>query len=63
MQKTKIFKWTLSKEDVEKKLGRNITDSEFETFFQAFHDYFKLEYNSTFDWLSQEWENIKWDYV
>jgi hypothetical protein len=46
-----------------KKLGKSITDSEFNIFFEAFHDYFKSEYNNTLDWLSEDWENIKWDYI
>ena len=63
VEKSRLYNWSLIKEDVEKKLNKKISDSEFECFFDAFNDYFKIEYNSTLDWLSSEWDEIKWDYI
>ena len=64
MKYDRVFKWDLTKEQVENILGKEITYKEFFAFCKCFSDYFKIEYYNTLEWVGEEWEKeLKEEYI
>lgn len=58
------FNFDLTKEEIEEHYGIQIPLQEWIPFCRAFHDYFKIEYRATLDWLIEDgWEENKEDYI
>ena len=63
MEQEFIVKIKLSREEAEKISKIQIPLEEWQGFWNCFKDYYKLEYINTLEWMGEEWEDIKEDYV
>ena len=58
------FIFDLTKDEIEEYYGIQIPLEEWIPFCNAFHDFFKLEYRATLDWLIEDgWEEWKDEYI
>jgi len=59
MKHTGIIEWTLTKEMVEKKMGKKISNEEFDLFCQHFHNNFLAQFDDTLSWQVDDWDEVK----
>jgi len=59
----KTYRWTLEKSEVEKELGRNISDYEFIRFAKYFEEIYTQEYYTSFVFCIDDWEESKSEHM
>jgi hypothetical protein len=63
MKIEKVYKWDIDKAEVEKELGREISEYEFLRFATFFEEIYVQEYYTSFVFCIDDWEMSKQDYM
>jgi len=64
MEKTGNLKWTLTKEMVEREMGKTITDDDFDLFVKHFQNNLEAQVEETLQWQASDWDEVKnWELV
>lgn len=59
MEYTSNIQWKLTKSQVESEMGRQIIDEEFELFCKHFQNNFFAQFEDTFLWQVEDWDEVK----
>jgi len=54
-----VTTWTLTKDRVEKEIGKTISNEEFDLFCQHFHNNFLAQFDDTLSWQADDWDEVK----
>ena len=57
------IKIKLTKEEAEVMSGIDIPLKEWQPFWECFKEYYLLEVKSTLQWMGEEWDELKEDYI
>jgi hypothetical protein len=54
-----VISWILSKNKVEKEMGKKLSNEEFDLFCQHFHNNFLAQFDDTLSWQVDDWDEVK----